>query len=157
MTNESWYREVSLPALLRHARGTYGRAMRAALAEAGCGDIPANGLYIIGGLAQEAGGVPIGKLVRDLGITKQGAGQLVDTLVLRGYLRRTPDENDRRQLLVTLTERGMAAAESLTAARVVVDATLLARVGATDLEAARRTLAALIVIGRQNSEEDARS
>jgi DNA-binding MarR family transcriptional regulator len=154
MTQEApWYHDVVMPALLRHARTTYGKAMREALEAAGYDDLPANGLYIIGGLAMGAGGVPIRQLMRDLSITKQGAGQLVDTLVGRGYLVRTPDENDRRQLIVTLTERGRAAAETQAAARAKVDAALLARVGETDMAAARRTLAALIDIRREAAEE----
>ncbi|NWO68016.1 hypothetical protein GY966_24405, partial [Escherichia coli] len=40
--------QIPLPALLRHARHTYGAAMRAALAEGGYDDIPGNGLYVIG-------------------------------------------------------------------------------------------------------------
>jgi DNA-binding MarR family transcriptional regulator len=157
MTNESWHQNVSLPALLRHARGTYGRAMRAALMHAGYENIPANGLYIIGGLAQGAEGFPIGQLVKELGITKQGGGQLVDTLVTKGYLARTPDENDRRQLIVTLTERGRAAAAVQLAARQQIDAALLAAIGSNDLDSTRRTLAALIDIGRQsvNSPDNA--
>ncbi len=149
MTEAPWYEDIVLPALLRHARSTYGGAMRRALAKAGYDDIPGNGLYIIGGLALGAGGIPIGQLVRELGITKQGAGQLVDTLVTRGYLQRTPDEQDRRQLIVTLTERGRAAAEIQAAARAEVDALLLANVGAEDVASTRRTLAALIGIGRE--------
>ena len=47
--------------------------------------------------------------MRELGVSKQAAGQLVDTLVLRGYLERSVDPEDRRRLTLTLTERGMAA------------------------------------------------
>src|SRR3954466_11031173 len=110
MTDQPWHQQVSIPALLRHARDTYGKAMRAALAREGYDDIPANGLYVIGGLGMDDGGVPIRQLVSQLRISKQAAGQLVDTLVLRGYINRDPDEKDRRQLIVTLTERGRAAA-----------------------------------------------
>src|SRR5690348_17902760 len=78
-----WYEEVHLPALLRHARNTYGAAMREALDAAGCGDIPANGLYVIGGLALDRKEVPLAALIRDLRISKQSAGQLVDALVAR--------------------------------------------------------------------------
>src|ERR1700742_3375202 len=105
-----WYLEIVLPALLRHARTTYGKAMRRALAEAGYDDVPKNGMYVIGGLALGAGDVPLGQLVKELGVSKQAAGQLVDALVLRGYLDRTVDKEDRRKLTVTLTERGRAAA-----------------------------------------------
>src|ERR1700761_5078175 len=105
-----WLEEIVMPALLRHARTTYGAAMRKALAEAGCDDVPKNGLYIIGGLALGAGDAPLGQLVKELGVSKQAAGQLVDTLVLRGYLERMVDEEDRRRLTVTLTARGRMAA-----------------------------------------------
>lgn len=150
-----WYTNVVMPALLRHARTTYGKAMRDALERAGYDDLPANGLYIIGGLAMGAGGVPIRQLMRELSITKQGAGQLVDTLVARGYVVRTPDENDRRQLIVTLTERGRAAAETQSAAREEIDAALLAKAGEADVTAARRTLAALIEIHREAQQAEA--
>src|ERR1700756_5649251 len=125
MENAPWHDDVVLPALLRHARTTYGRAMRAALDEAGFDDIPGNGLYIIGGLALENRDIPLRDLIRELGITKQGAGQLVDALVMRGYLSRSVDENDRRQIIVTLTERGRAAAKVQAEARERIDAQLL--------------------------------
>src|SRR5262245_45633884 len=106
-----WYETAPIPALLRHARTAYGAAMRAALAGIGCDDIPKNGMYVIGGLTMGAGGVPLSQLVKELGITKQAAGQLVDTLVLRGYLNRAIDHEDRRKISITLTPRGEAAAE----------------------------------------------
>lgn len=149
-----WHDQIAIPALLRHARSTYGRAMRRSLAEAGYDDIPANGLYIIGGLALGDGGVPIGQLVRELGVTKQAAGQLVDALVLRGYLDRQADPEDRRKLIVTLTERGRAAAEAQTAGRNRIDAELLACVGQGDISAARRTLGALVEIGHRERERE---
>jgi DNA-binding MarR family transcriptional regulator len=154
MTDEQpWYAEVSLPALLRHARSTYGKAMRGALEAAGFDDIPANGLYIIGGLALGAEGVPISALVRDLRVSKQAAGQLVDTLVSRGYVSRTPDESDRRQLIVALTERGQAAAEVQSLARTEVDTQLAHRVGGENMMRTRATLAALIGIGQEPGED----
>lgn len=149
MTDQTELSEIVLPALLRHARATYGRAMRDALEAAGYDDVPGNGLYVIGGLAMGAGGVPIRQLVRELGITKQGAGQLVDTLVARGYLARTPDEGDRRQLIVTLTDRGRGAAEVQAAARADIDTALLERVGEADVAGTRRALAALVTIGAE--------
>lgn len=145
--------DIVLPALLRHARNTYGIAMHRALAEAGYDDVPKNGLYIIGGLALGAGDVPLGQLVRELRVSKQAAGQLVDTLVLRGYLHRAEDANDRRKLTVTLTERGQAAAAVQAKAREKIDKKLLTRVGEENVKRARKTLAALIDIGREANEE----
>jgi DNA-binding MarR family transcriptional regulator len=152
MTDMPWYDEIALPALLRHARKTYGSAMRRALDDAGYDDIPANGLYLIGGLALRTRDVPLGQLIRELEISKQAAGVLVDTLVMRGYLARTVDPDDRRKLSVGLTERGSAAAAVQTTARERIDAKLLAKVGAHDADAARRALAALVDIGMEERE-----
>ena len=130
--------------------------MRRALAFAGYDDIPGNGLYVIGGLALNREDVPLAQLIRELRVSKQAAGQLVDTLVSRGYLERAVDKEDRRKLTVTLTERGREAAAIQAAARKKVDADLLAAVGPEDVERTRRTLATLIDIGSQNegSQED---
>jgi DNA-binding MarR family transcriptional regulator len=143
MTQQADFPEIPLPALLRHARTAYGFAMRKALEDAGYDDIPRNGLYVIGGLALGAGDVPLAALIRDLRISKQAAGQLVDTLVNRGYLARAVDERDRRRLVVTLTDRGRAAAATQTAARQRVDAQLLAKVGPECVAHTRAALAAL--------------
>ncbi len=150
MNNEKpWFEEVALPVLLRHGRATYGAAMRRALEDAGYDDIPGNGLYVIGGLALEREDIPLGQLIKELRISKQAAGQLVDTLVTRGYLERTMDKEDRRKLTVNLTERGRAAAAAQRAGREKVDAELLASVGQDDILRTRRTLAVLCDIGRQ--------
>ena len=152
--------DLALPVLLRHARNTYGAAMRLALAEAGYDDIPGNGLYVIGGLALDREDIPLGQLIKELRVSKQAAGQLVDTLVTRGYLERAIDKDDRRKLTVRLTERGRAAAATQAAAREKVDADLLAKVGAEDVERTRRTLAVLVdmihEIGGATDEEAAR-
>jgi DNA-binding MarR family transcriptional regulator len=146
----------SLPVLLRRAHAVYGARMRAALAEAGYDDIPENGLYVVGGLARQKGGRPLSELIAELGMSKQAAGQLVDALVVRGYLKRDPDPDDRRRLTIALTERGRAAAKTIGAARDVVDATLLARIGAKEVDRARRALAALIELDRELRTADAR-
>lgn len=135
--------DIGMPVLLRHARNTYGAAMRRALNDAGYDDIPGNGLYVIGGLALDRNDIPLGQLIREMRLSKQAAGQLVDTLVTRGYIDRSADKDDRRKLTVTLTERGRAAAAAQRAAREKVDADLLAAVGKDDIDRTRRTLAVL--------------
>lgn len=124
--------------------------MRQALAAAGYDDIPKNGLYVIGGMALETGAVPLGQLIEELGISKQSASQLVDTLVTRGYLQRTEDPNDRRKLTITLTERGRDAAATQSAAGKKVDAALIECVGEDNVLRTRHALAALIGIGQHN-------
>ncbi len=136
---------MTLPALLRAAHRTYGSAIRSSLAEVGCDDVPRNGSFVIGAIAR--GGSPLGVIIKELGVSKQAAGQLVDTLVLRGYLERSPDPVDRRRMTVALTERGRLAAAAVREAVRGVDARVIERVGADSLARTRATLAALIDVG----------
>ena len=82
----------------------------------------------------------------------QAAGQLIDTLVVRGYLEREPDGDDGRRVTIALTKRGHAAAIVQAKAREKIDEELWASVGPDDLQRTRRTLAVLADIGRQYSE-----
>ena len=79
--------------------------MHRALEAAGYDHPPKNGLYVIGGLRFANGDLALARLIHDLSLSKQAAGQRVDRLVTRGYLRRRLDDQDRRWLLVTLTGR----------------------------------------------------
>lgn len=145
-----WYLDIAMPALLRHARGTFAKAVRASLADAGFDDVPANGVYVIGAIART--GAPLSQIIGDLGVTKQAASQLVDTLVARGYLDRSVDPVDRRRLTVALTDRGQAAANASRSAVDSVESQLIAHVGAEGVQQTRAALAALIHIG--HPEED---
>jgi DNA-binding MarR family transcriptional regulator len=142
-----WSDDVAFPALLRGARAVYGAAIRAALAEAGFGDGPKNGAFVLGGMART--GVPLARIVADLGISKQAAGQLVDTLVARGYLDRAVDPTDRRRLTITLTARGRAAASTVRAAVGETDAAVVARLGPDAVGRARAALVAIIEVGEE--------
>ena len=76
-------------------------------------------------------------------MSKQTVGQLVDTLVVRGYLERTVGPDDRRRVLVTLTERGRSASTVVLATAEDIDARLVAVVGTERMTNTRETLAAL--------------
>lgn len=147
-----WFEVVVIPALLRHARLAYGLAMRRALDEAAYDDMPKDGMYVIGGMALETGEIPLGELIKQLHVSKQAAGQLVDTLVLRGYLKRDEDQEDRRKSNIILTKRGRAAAAVQAAARKKIDDQLITRVGHEDVLRTRRTLAALIDMAREAAQ-----
>jgi DNA-binding MarR family transcriptional regulator len=136
------YDDIALPALLRAARTTYGSAIRASLVAIGCDDVPRNGAFVLGAIARK--GAPLGDVIRGLGVSKQAGGQVVDTLVVRGYLDRAPDPDDRRRLTVALTERGKVAAAATRKAVDRVDAELAARVDAEHIAHTRATLGALI-------------
>lgn len=134
--------EVAFPALLRGARSVYASAIREALAKIGCDDVPRNGSYVIGAIART--GAPFSRIIEALGVSKQAAGQLVDTLVLRGYLDRSVDPEDRRCMTVTLTQRGRAAARACRSAVESIDVKLAKSVDPEYIVHTRATLAALI-------------
>jgi DNA-binding MarR family transcriptional regulator len=141
MTEELWYHDLPIPALLRMARGSYGDAVRLALASAGFDDLPRNGAFVLVGLLETQ--VSLTGLVDDLSVTKQAASLLVDTLVLRGYIERGTDPADRRKMVVSLTPRGRATAEVVGDAVGAIDAELERRVTADELAGLRAGLAAL--------------
>lgn len=134
--------QVVMPALLRAARKAYGRAVRSALIDGGCQDLPANGPFVLGAIA--GAGTPMAEVIATLGLSKQAAGALVDSLVVRGYLEREVDLADRRRLRIALSERGAHAAALTRDAVAEVDGWLLARVGEADLVTTRRVLWELV-------------
>jgi DNA-binding MarR family transcriptional regulator len=137
---------IAFTALLRGARLAYGDAIRIALIEAGLDDIPKNGIFVIGAISRT--GAPLAEIIDSLGVSKQSAGQLVDTLALRGYIERTVDPGDRRRLTVKLTPRGREAAAITRAAVERIDAALLGKVGREHVTHARATLLVLIELAR---------
>lgn len=134
--------EIAFPALLRAARGVYGAAVRVALSRAGYDDVPKNGIFVLGAIART--GAPMAGIIRHLGVSKQAAGQLVDTLVVRGYLERAVDADDRRRLTLVLAERGRGAAQVARHAIDCINADLARQVGPQKLAHAREALMALL-------------
>ncbi len=94
--------------------------------------MPRNGPYVLGGLANHGG--ELEGLIHDLSISKQAASQLVDVLVVRGYLDRHINPEDRRRLIIQLTDRGRAAAQAVRCGVEDVDARLANRLTADELE-----------------------
>jgi len=141
--------DIPIPALLRAARTAYGSAIRAALTDAGFDDIPKNGIYVIGALRRTE--TPLSRVIQELGVSKQSAGQLVDALVLRGYLERAVDDEDRRRLTVTLSERGRSAADISAKAVERIDKALVKKVGRERVAHTRATLLSLIALARKDS------
>jgi DNA-binding MarR family transcriptional regulator len=133
-----------IPVLLRAARGSYANTIAARLAADGFDDLPRNGPFVLGGMANQ-GGSAVG-LIRGLGVSRQAASQLIDTLVLRGYLTREVNPEDRRRMDVELTARGRAAATSVRAAILEVDRELNAKLSAAQMTGLRAGLAALAEI-----------
>jgi DNA-binding MarR family transcriptional regulator len=93
-------------------------------------------------------GATVTELARHLGVTKQGASQLVEELVAKGYVERRPHPRDARARLIVLTERGWActrAAEE--AAAEVVEGWSGALGGEAEVRALREQLARIAPYG----------
>ena len=150
MPTENTADDVVLPALLRAARGAYGHAVRKHLAEGGFDDLPRSGPYVLGGIVNRAGNAS--DLIRQLRVSKQAASQLVDTLVLRGYVERHPDPDDRRRMTIEPTEHGRAAAAAVREGVEAVDRELEEKLSAEQLAGLRAGLFALLEIVERSEE-----
>jgi DNA-binding MarR family transcriptional regulator len=133
--------EEEILVLLVRARGGYANTVAAHLWAAGFDDLPRNGPFLLGGMANRGGSAV--EMIRSLGVTRQAASQLIDTLVLRGYLSRESNPDDRRRLNIVLTERGRAAAAAIRAASGEVNARLAQMLSPAELAGLRAGLAAL--------------
>jgi DNA-binding MarR family transcriptional regulator len=145
MIDRLWYEDVPLPWLMREARDVYRDAVRQTLTNAGCDDVPRNGVFVLASLDQSIPAPkfnPQADVVASLGLSKQAASQLIDTLVLREYLERRVDPEDRRRMGVRLTVRGRAAAVAVQTAIDAVDTALVQLITADQLHALRAGLAA---------------
>jgi DNA-binding MarR family transcriptional regulator len=132
---------VAIPALLRAARGSYAQAINASLTAAGFDDLPRNGAFVVGGMGNHGGSAV--DMIRGLGVTKQAASQLIDLLVLRGYLTRDVNPDDRRRMTIELTDRGQAAAAAVSSGIESIDTELARMISPTQLAGLRAGLVAL--------------
>lgn len=139
--------DIPVPALLRFARGAYIEGIKRRLDEAGLGDLPRNGPFIVGGMANR--GATLAELTEDLGVSKQAASQLVDTLVSRGYLERQAVQGDRRKMTVALTARGARAGAAVSQGINDIDALLAQAVSPQQVEGLRAGLWQLGLIARR--------
>ena len=130
----------SIPELMRLARGSYKRAVDIQLAAEGLEDLPTTSGYLLAYLASDEESIP--QRIEGLGIRQREFSQLVDTLILRGYLTRESDPADGTTSLA-LTERGRAAHAASFAGCSYVDAELERRLSAAEMAGLRRGLAVL--------------
>jgi DNA-binding MarR family transcriptional regulator len=145
MADESPLDAMGIAGLLRAARKAYGNAVRDAFAAAGFDDIPRNGAYVLARTHDNPS--PLSALTRELGISKQAVSQLIDTMVMRGYLERREDSEDRRRMLITLTRRGQTAARVSWEAATDVDAELASRLTPGGVQVLRDGLKVLAEMG----------
>ena len=130
----------SIPELMRLARGSYKRAIDAQYADRGLDDVPNPGGYLLSYLANGEESIP--EMIEGLGIRKGQYNELVDSLVLRGYITRDIDPGSGR-MSFALTERGRAAAEAILEGMRIVDRELERRLSPAEMLGLRRGLIAL--------------
>lgn len=82
-------------------------------------------------------------LARSLRMTKQGAGQLVATLLRLGLVDQVPDPADRRARLLVLTDEGWELREALEARLAAIEEGWAGEVGAAEYATFRRVLLAI--------------
>jgi DNA-binding MarR family transcriptional regulator len=95
---------------------------------------------------------PQADVVASLGLSKQAASQLIDTLVPREYLERRNDAGDRRRMGVRLTDRGRRAAIAIQTAIDAIDAAIAHLITANELHGLRAGLAAYRVIRERSGD-----
>jgi DNA-binding MarR family transcriptional regulator len=126
---------------MRAARGSYKRGVDAELAARGIVDLPRSAGFVLALL--DAGSESVEEIVRGLGVTKQAFSQLIDALVTRGYVLRGQHPQDRRRIVVQLSDRGRIAATAVATGAKAIDDRLRQELTAAELRGLRKGLAVL--------------
>ena len=83
--------EFPVPALLRQARGTYGLAIRIRLSAEGLSDLPKNGPYMVGGLAN---GESAEQLLREMSLSDAQCERLLGALLDAHFVEAADDPGE---------------------------------------------------------------
>ncbi len=122
-----------------------------AVAEAGIDDMRAPFGFVIRALADRA--QTLTELATMLAVSKQAAIKVVDEMEARDFLCREPHPEDRRQKILTLTDKGLAVRAAALRASLEMERELRAAVGDADVDALRRAL--LTFLDSRGAAEDA--
>lgn len=96
-------------------------------------------LFLLRGLREE-GRIPVSRWVDIMGVSPSAATSLLDGLEEQGYVQRTHDAKDRRQVLVSLTPKGRRLSEQVQAEFRRKWRSLCDEIPAGELEVAAATL-----------------
>ncbi len=128
--------------MLLAAQRALATALAVSMSERGFDDVrPGHGAVLLH--VDRRAGSRLGELAGRAGITKQSMMQVIDDLEARGYVRRTPDPDDARAKLVTLTPQGRRCATEFRRAVRVLETRTRRRLGDRTDEALRSALAVL--------------
>ena len=112
----------------------------AILAGLGMGRAHHRVVYFVG----RSPGMTVSELLSILGITKQSLARVLSQLVREGYVAQAPGPRDRRQRLLTLTDKGVALERQLTARQSRLIARAIDRAGGEAMAGFARILAELV-------------
>ncbi len=80
------------------------------------------------------------RLAKGLMLSSAGVTSRIDRLERRGFVRRLADPNDRRGVIIELTDEGLAAVDAAVAANSASDRQLMERLDPAELEQLERLL-----------------
>jgi DNA-binding MarR family transcriptional regulator len=127
--------------VLRRVNRRYGASVAAALRDAGLGELPRPGYWLLMLLA--SGSRDSSSLVEATGVTKQAVSKVVETLVAEGFVGRRPNGSDRRRTDLVLTAKGARTVEVIRAALRRTERAFVSEVGPQAWETTLATLAVL--------------
>lgn len=131
----------SLQMLLRDAHGAVDAEVHAAMIRAGYSEIKPGHHIVLRNLGEN--GARPSELAAAAGVTRQAIAKVVDDLERRGVLRREPDPDDGRGVIVRYTDHGL---EGLAVARrhmAAMEADFATRIGVDRWAAVRTALETL--------------
>lgn len=132
-------------ALLLGAATQLVDGIQSGMAERGFDDVrPAHGFAFV---RISRGDATVVDVASHLGISKQAASQLVEQLVRRGYVERTPHPTDARSALLALTAAGWACTRAAEASAAQTITQWERAVGRARMEALTSTLQAFVEPG----------
>ena len=139
--------------LLRIPYSALGEAVERGLREAGYAGISRAHLTVLQPLFMRPEGARLTDLAAWAHITKPSMTYLVNHLEAQGYVERAADPDDGRAQRVRLTERGLAAVQTIRAIVLETEAEWAGRIGPERLEQLRQILRELAVVVRGSDAE----
>jgi DNA-binding MarR family transcriptional regulator len=131
----------SLQILLRNARSAIEAAVRADLAANGYGDVTPAQSALLRNLGED--GARPSELAALAGVTRQAITKLVDELERLDLVRREPDPEDGRGVIIRYTDRGRAGVAIARKRMLALERSYAAQVGADRWAEVRSTLEVL--------------
>jgi DNA-binding MarR family transcriptional regulator len=131
----------SIQLLFRDARNAIEAAVRADLAQNGFGDVAPSHSALLRNVGDD--GSRPSDLAAQAGVTRQAITKLVDELERLDLVRRDPDPNDGRGVIIKYTDRGRAGVAIARNRMLALERGYAAQVGADRWAEVRSTLEAL--------------